>query len=224
MELVEVSDGIVGRSTAGEIQNCTFKGNVKGASYVGGIVGFIQGDDIQQVYKCTNYGNIEAEDNGSGGIIGLARTTYVTNCSNFGYIKADDGNAGGILGEVGYSVKIYNCFNIGNIYSNKSAGGITASIYWGIVISNNYNIGKIEGKVNYAISNKPGGNDDSQNNFFLEGSGQKGNWDSLNEKNKEYMQSQEFVDDLNKYIDENQIEGITLLKWKYNEGNYPTFE
>lgn len=66
-----------------------------------------------------------------------------------------------------------------------------------------------------------------ENNYWLEGTAVKGIYnfpDNSQAKTKEYMQSQEFVNELNKYIDENPIEGITLLKWKYNEGNYPTFE
>ncbi|MFQ7075697.1 MAG: hypothetical protein ACLRQZ_04920 [Clostridia bacterium] len=185
--------GIVGRSVAGKIDNCSFNGNIKGKAYVGGIVGF-------------------------------GRRVNVSNCSNFGYVKCDVGRVGGIFGDAGYTVSIYNCFNAGHIYSDTStAGSMAAHIDWGGIVSNNYNVGDIEGKDIYAISNHPG-TTESKNNFFLEGAGKKGNFSSIIEKTKEYMQSQEFVNELNKYIDENPIEGIILLKWKYNEGNYPTFE
>lgn len=171
-----------------------------------------------------NYGNVEAVDTSSGGIIGLGRRVNVSNCSNFGYVKCDVGRVGGIFGDAGYTVSIYNCFNAGHIYSDTStAGSMAAHIDWGGIVSNNYNVGDIEGKDIYAISNHPG-TTESKNNFFLEGAGKKGNFSSIIEKTKEYMQSQEFVNELNKYIDENPIEGIILLKWKYNEGNYPTFE
>ena len=224
MEQVKRRAGIVVVSVAGKIDNCSFYGNIKGKAYVGGIVGFVQGNDIQAINKCVNYGRIEAEKTSCGGIIGLGRRVNVSNCSNFGYVKCDVGRVGGIFGDAGYTVSIYNCFNAGHIYSRTStAGGVVADIDWGGVISNSYNIGKIEGKTIYAISNSPGITK-SENNFFLEGAGEKGNFSSINEKSKEYMQSQEFVNELNKYIDENPIEGITLLKWKYNEGNYPTFE
>lgn len=43
MEQVEMWAGIVGRSVAGKIDNCSFNGNIKGKAYVGGIVGFVQG-------------------------------------------------------------------------------------------------------------------------------------------------------------------------------------
>lgn len=98
-------------------------------------------------------------------------------------------------------------------------------------IKNNYNFGKIEGTDRKA--GIIGGNYSEQsvyqieNNYWLEGTAVKGIYnfpDNSQAKTKEYMQSQEFVNELNKYIDENPIEGITLLKWKYNEGNYPTFE
>ena len=224
MEQVEMWAGIVGRSVAGKIDNCSFNGNIKGKAYVGGIVGFVQGNDIQSINKCVNYGNVEAVDTSSGGIIGLGRRVNVSNCSNFGYVKCDVGRVGGIFGDAGYTVSIYNCFNAGHIYSDTStAGSMAAHIDWGGIVSNNYNVGDIEGKDIYAISNHPG-TTESKNNFFLEGAGKKGSFSSIIEKTKEYMQSQEFVNELNKYIDENPIEGIILLKWKYNEGNYPTFE
>jgi len=224
MEQVEMWAGIVGRSVAGKIDNCSFNGNIKGKACVGGIAGYVQGNDIQAINKCVNYGRIEAEETSCGGIIGLGRRVNVSNCSNFGYVKCDGGRVGGIFGDAGYTVSIYNCFNAGHIYSDTStAGSMAAHIDWGGIVSNNYNVGDIEGKDIYAISNHPG-TTESKNNFFLEGAGKKENFSSIIEKTKEYMQSQEFVNELNKYIDENPIEGITLLKWKYKEGNYPTFE
>lgn len=132
----------------------------------------------------------------------------------------------------------YNSINFGSVLAKQEyAGGIIGfyASYWHgtkpFNIENNYSSGKIEGTDRKA--GIIGGNWDSQsvyqieNNFWLEGSAIKGIYnfpDNSQTKTKEYMQSQEFVNELNKYIDENPIEGITLLKWKYNEGNYPTFE
>ena len=136
--------------------------------FILGIVGFVQGNDIQSINKCVNYGNVEAVDTSSGGIIGLGRRVNVSNCSNFGYVKCDVGRVGGIFGDAGYTVSIYNCFNAGHIYSDTStAGSMAAHIDWGGIVSNNYNVGDIEGKDIYAISNHPG-TTESKNNFFLE--------------------------------------------------------
>ena len=47
---------------------------------------------------------------------------------------------------------------------------------------------------------------------------------------QEYMQSQNFVDELNDYVDtyneehKNDENFVKLSRWKYSERNYPTFE
>ena len=49
-------------------------------------------------------------------------------------------------------------------------------------------------------------------------------------KTLEQMQSEEFVSELNTYVDnyneehKNDEDFIALKNWKYNEGSYPTFE
>lgn len=161
----------------------------------------------------------------------------IENCVNSCNIEGGS-VAGGLIGCAGVNTNIYNSINFGSVLAKQEyAGGIIGfyASYWHgtkpFNIENNYSSGKIEG-----IDRKAGiigGNWDSQsvyqieNNFWLEGSAIKGIYnfpDNSQTKTKEYMQSQEFVNELNKYVDENPIEGITLLKWKYNEGNYPTFE
>ncbi len=47
---------------------------------------------------------------------------------------------------------------------------------------------------------------------------------------KDYMKSQEIVSKLNEYVNsyneehKNDEDFVSLRRWKYNEGNYPTFE
>lgn len=143
----------------------------------------------------------------------------------------------GLIGIAGNKTSIYNSINSGNILATQYVGGIIGyyiSYYKGdepFNIINTYNSGKIEG-----IKQKAGiigGNYNSQavynieNNVYLEGSATKGIYnflDNAETKTKEYMQSQEFVNELNKYIDENSTDEIVLSRWKYNEGEYPTFE
>ena len=123
-----------------------------------------------------------------------------------------------------------NCYNQGNV-EGTFPGGIVGYVYTSASIANCYNTGKIENIIEGGtsagiVSNGVRFGDLNKDNlYYLEGSATI--FERTNKKDpntKEYMQSQEFVNELNKYIDENPIEGITLLKWKYNEGNYPTFE
>ena len=55
--------GIVGRSVAGKIDNCSFNGNIKGKAYVGGIVGFVQGNDIQSIKSIQEFTKMAQEYN-----------------------------------------------------------------------------------------------------------------------------------------------------------------
>lgn len=222
------------------IKNLKISGYIKTTgAYAAGLVGWPDGKIT--IENCVNSCNIEG-GSVAGGLIGCAGVnTNIYNSINFGSVLAKQEYAGGIIG-VNFrdEVNIINTANLGNLCSETQGeyvGGIIGfyASYWHgtkpFNIENNYSSGKIEG-----IDRKAGiigGNWDSQsvyqieNNFWLEGSAIKGIYnfpDNSQTKTKEYMQSQEFVNELNKYIDENPIEGITLLKWKYNEGNYPTFE
>lgn len=123
-----------------------------------------------------------------------------------------------------------NCYNRGEVIGN-SPGGIIGTMYGGNQVANCYNIGKIENIVEggssagiiAAMGYCP--NVDVTTLYYLEKSAT--SFTGKNKKNpntKEYMQSQEFVDELNKYVDENSTEEIVLSRWEYNEGEYPTFE
>lgn len=193
------------------IENCVNNCDVESNDFAGGLIG-ITGNKVS-IYNSINLGNILAT-NYAGGIIGesLRNETNIINTANWG--------------DIGSTSKGKNNAGIIGFYTSYYHGQEKFNVI------NTYNIGLIEGTDRKAAV--IGGNWSSQsvykieNNFYLEGCGAiKGIYnfiDNSEVKTKEYMQSQEFVDDLNKYIDENEIEGITLLKWKYNEGNYPTFE
>ena len=72
------------------------------------------------------------------------------------------------------------------------------------------------------------------NNYYLEGTATHGAnnvGDDVPERcSEQYMQSQEFVDELNIYVNtyneehKNDEDFVSLRRWKYNQGDYPSFE
>ena len=166
-----------------------------------------------------------------GGIVGCAyapndssnQEVYIYNSSNQAMVETRNGNAGGMIGYLnsdgaGYSNgKIYNCYNTGKISVTEKLGqanGNTGGIYGlfrsmvsaSLEIKNSYILSELDLKVGTSgwscLVNGEKINDDYINAKFLE---------------KSYMQSQEFVNDLNTF----KLEGEDLDYWKLKEKGYP---
>ena len=198
-----------------------------------------------KIINCYNVATIHGGKS-AGGLIGRiysgdAGSAYFYNCYNNGNVSADTGYAGGIIGEQSGNTNIFiNCYNIGNIKSEVSGGilgmGARASF------SNIYNSGKIEniseykpaGICGYARWNHEFTNTKFLNNLTLAVTrfqwGAVYTTSTLPSSSKSEIQSQEFVNELNTYVNnyneehKNDEDFISLRRWKYNEGNYPTFE
>lgn len=140
---------------------------------------------------------------------------------------------GGISGGLTGTTNIINCYNRATIIGNY-AGGLVGDLYGGMVLSivNSFNEGKIEGAskagglVGYAIA-WVNPKSKIQNAFYHEKTSDAGYATNYTKKITELeMQSQDFVDTLNEFVDNYEPsegeENITLLRWKYNEGDYPT--
>ena len=117
--------GLFGVATDGAtIKNVTVKGSIKGNSYVAGIVGGTQASDSSK--KIT-----------------------LINCGNEATINAANANGAGLIGvnmSGASSFVLLNCYNAGDITSNRESGAITG---WSggdkSVFTNVYNIGTITG-------------------------------------------------------------------------------
>ena len=98
------------------IKNLTIKGEVNGDSYVAGIIGSLSGTGGEIIFEnCGNEANINASHINAGGIFG---------CSFNGSVR----------------VRMINCYNAGNITSEKESGQLTG---WSTntEITNCYTIG-----------------------------------------------------------------------------------
>ena len=98
--------------------------NANGNSYgsAGGIVGIVNSNMV--INNCVNNGKIYGTTN-AGGICGYeyaASGIIILNCANTEQISSEN-NAGGIVGgTIAGSLKIYNCYNIGNVVGIKAGG------------------------------------------------------------------------------------------------------
>ena len=160
--------GIVGY-TRDECYLCENTGNINVSvkdripdAKVGGIAGESIGANIR---KCTNRGTIyncmEEEEKTTtcgitGGIVGDADITTITECVNYGDIFAVDGKAGGIAGEhigrIGYEYKLCSCINYAHTikavyyYEEKEQTEMSywyanrICCFWTAELENNYSI------------------------------------------------------------------------------------
>lgn len=110
-------------------------------------------------------------------------------------------------------------------------GGILSKINWGSSLLNSCNYGKIVAQKGFAYYISPGsGGGSYENDFYLEGSAKDIGLTTSIKKTEEELKSQEFVDELNTYVNnyneehKNDEDFVKLNRWKYNEGNYPIFE
>ena len=134
--------GIVGCSNEMiNVTNCTNYGSVNGLHSCGGIVGSTNFKG--QILKSNNYGNVMAKEDNVGGIAGSAYVP-ISQCFNAGEIHGQTW-VGGIAGYAGDG-GIYNCGNVGNVFSTRQqVGGITGCLYVNMLVENCFNVGNVQG-------------------------------------------------------------------------------
>ena len=103
----------------------------KAYTYVGGVVGAVEGNGAAEIKDCVNEGSITSANNIIGGIVGGVKgnvtTLSITNCKNSGALKADE-LIGGMIGSVSGVEKIVTtvtgCENSGTItvHSDSTEG------------------------------------------------------------------------------------------------------
>ena len=208
------------------IENCSIEGKLTCDGTVGGVVGNGLANANLNINKCCNKSIINSTQT-AGGIIGMAYPAYITNCYNLGNINSEK-IAGGIIGDQNYNLTIYNSYNRGPIKSNMIAGGIIGRIYSAAIIKNTYNTGIIEGNqktggiVGSALWNNP--SISIENSFYLKGTAKVGTnicKDTTSIGEDEEMKSEEFINKLNNYIDNNQDVAGNWVYWEKEESSYP---
>ncbi len=113
--------------TGYKIENCNNYANVWGAFEVGGITS--ASARTGNITECNNYGNINCDSYGAGGIAGRNQGV-IESCNNYGRIYNVANHTGGIVGIFNANdtakPKILNSTNYGEIIAEKNviAGGI----------------------------------------------------------------------------------------------------
>ncbi len=112
--------GVVGYAINTEISGCSFEGTVKAFAYE---IDFGDGE-VYNVDGC-EAGGIVGRAYSKGGVC------IISDCKNYGEIFAELEDAGGIVGYLDNRGEIYNCENYGKVYGLSSVGGI-AGTAWGL--------------------------------------------------------------------------------------------
>lgn len=158
--------GLFGCVKNGTVKNVNVEGDISGAGYVAGVVGYLvaTSSDIM-VDNCTFSGSISNATYNVGGIVGAAAsvtekdygdfimtdvntdyTITISNCSNYATINSSASCVGGIVGLVAEakSSTVINCYNEGNITSSSVyVGGVIGQIHKNSTVENCSNIGDV---------------------------------------------------------------------------------
>lgn len=207
--------GLIYSANNCKIYNCMNKINITGQN-AGGICCIMSGKCY--INNSLNLGEIRGKwQRGSGGILGIYgsidETMEIQNSYNFGRVSMTNGvsycAAGGIIGYAsGTNIKIYNCYNKGEITSSKHLGAIVGSIGKGTIELNNcYFQDNVEKEIGDLESNKA----------VKITSAQCKNEEKINEKN--------LIDLLNEYVKEYNNAETKLCFWtKELETGYPILD
>lgn len=142
--LMFYAGGIVGSNTTldgkGVVRHCQNYGNVSAGidNYQGYSAGGIVGSNSSLIEECVNWGTVNGNSNGAGGIVGMLEGGTVTQCINRGDVKAPE-QVGGLiataLGRSGNCV-VKNNYSTGNVTSDA---GVAAGSVVGIAMFQNMN-------------------------------------------------------------------------------------
>jgi hypothetical protein len=138
--------GVVGgtnESVKATIKNLIVQGTVNGSCYVGGVAGYANYADFENVGSEATVGN-STGCTGVGGIVGYANNTVsLTNCYNKGTVNGTgtsfSNGIGGLVGYAGSTITFTNCYNLGAVTGKGSVGGLIGSGNSSTIFDNCYN-------------------------------------------------------------------------------------
>lgn len=140
-DVVATMTGLTGRNIAGlcaningacKIDHCTVTANVSGSSYVGGLVGWVNGGAACTITNCSVSGSVSATGGSVGGLAGRQNSNVATisDVSSSMTVTSQGQNSGGLVGQIAGGT-ITRCAVSGNVTctglssgSNSLAGGL----------------------------------------------------------------------------------------------------
>lgn len=151
--------GICGYIINSTLFECKNTGIIEGGDYVGGLVGYADGNS--QFILCQNAGDTTANFGSVGGVIGYANNSFVNMSANSGIIYGKT-CAGGIVGKYNASDTnsdgvVVGSTNSGDIISSGYAAGIIGCLEALPLtdLDTNTNTGVINGNKNDEVANYP---------------------------------------------------------------------
>ena len=234
---------VAGNGQSSKIENCIVNCNIKGVRNIGGI----QGSGVGTIINCINKGEISKNKNDlrtscyMGGIAGNMAYYKIINCCNLGNVQDNNDTydsftyIAGIVGNLVTSDgQILNSYNLGTIAGNcRFAAGIIGCVSSNTVTLNNaYNVGEIKTAKNCAEiigSVSQHASVEIDNVFFSvqdKGIGEQNGTQTgeMQYYDSDFIKSNEFVNILNAYKNEEGEYPTDWKKWKLGEDEYPTFE
>lgn len=131
--------GLAGRS--GSATNCVSSGLVQANSYIGGLIGYVDGS----MENCNSAASVIGTAAKCGGLVGDKRGagSTVTNCYATGSVSGSD-DLGGLFGYCdAYPMTVTLCHSTGDVESGSTAGGLIGCLYYSATISNCYSTGNV---------------------------------------------------------------------------------
>ena len=112
------------------VTGCYFKGQLTGASGLGGLIGGVEGGKAKVEKSYMKEGSVTPTGHNSGGIVGLVNgQTTVENCwANLTLTMATSQFGGGIVGGVQNALVVKNCYALGEVNVSRGAGGIVGQV------------------------------------------------------------------------------------------------
>lgn len=140
--------GVVGY-IEGDVINCSASGTITGGVYVGGVVGYVYNGNVTGCYAD---GNVTATgsdygDSDVGGVVGNITDGNVTNCYAAGNVNGLENNVGGVVGYCRNSV-VYGCHASGSVNGHSQIGGVVGYAHWGGSVTDCYAAGNVIGTGN----------------------------------------------------------------------------
>lgn len=133
--------GIVGENAGEIVESSSIYSDVTGVKNVGGIAGSTFVGSV--IETCCSYNTVTGEEI-VGGIAG-ENISDISRSFNAGDVTAKSMYAGGIAGRIGDGAVVSNCYNRGVVSSASRAGGISGVLQSQGVISSTYSVGDVLG-------------------------------------------------------------------------------
>jgi hypothetical protein len=136
--------GLFGSLDGAQVKNLGLVAlDIKGASYVGGVAGFVDGNSsIENSYST----GAVSGTNRVGGVAGLVQfSSIVENSYSSGAVSGTGYYVGGVAGDVYDSSTVQNSYSSVDVIGTVEVGGVAGYVGYGSSIENSYSSGAVSG-------------------------------------------------------------------------------